>query len=285
MRRFEHHNEEIQWLERLDGDEDGSLPAQGFVFRAKIIGRDYAIKIVRECQWENLSPIYHLTICVFKFKFYDPRRVQRSWGPLIGNEIPLETIAYYCDPFYNECRAYGRIYDAVKRKKLESHVIIPCHGFMFLSERDKQILEGRGMDLQMDQVPRGYQQSTVGGCSARAVVKDLASEKSGVDETTIGNILGDILMLNWQGIYNMDIRLDNFRDGKLVDFGSSRTDPHIFLQNTDDQSADVDSVADRTMFEDMIEEHKIPILKGKGKVHKGMVHNMELRRRRKRWYF
>lgn len=198
------------------------------------------------------------------------------WKPLVGSDISLETTSYYSDPFYNECRAYGRINDDIKRKKLKPNIVIPCHGYMYLSENDRRILEDRGMDLQLDKVPWEYQQGTLGGCRARALVKSLASGEPGVNGKTINNVLHDIMMLNYRGVYNMDIRLDNFRDSKLVEFGSSRTDPHIFFEKSSDVNADADRVADRTMFDEMVEEEGIPISK-----EKRTVHCMRLRRRRR----
>lgn len=42
LHRFKHYNARIEWLEKLGQDES----AHGFVFRAKIKGRDYAVKVV-----------------------------------------------------------------------------------------------------------------------------------------------------------------------------------------------------------------------------------------------
>ncbi|KAI8648849.1 hypothetical protein NCS56_01500900 [Fusarium sp. Ph1] len=56
----------------------------------------------------------------------------------------------------------------------------------------------------------------------------------------------------------MDIRLDNYRDGKLVDFGSSWTGPHILLDARDEEAADESRLADRTKFSQMVENEKIP---------------------------
>ena len=45
---FQHHGSRIQWLERLNkDDEDEDSPTEGYVFRAKIRNREYAIKVVR----------------------------------------------------------------------------------------------------------------------------------------------------------------------------------------------------------------------------------------------
>jgi hypothetical protein len=52
LKLFEHHNSSIEWLERLgidDDEEDSSESvAEGYVFRARIAGREYAVKIVSQ---------------------------------------------------------------------------------------------------------------------------------------------------------------------------------------------------------------------------------------------
>ena len=148
----------------------------------------------------------------------------------------LNTAACYTDPFYAECRAYGRIHEALKKRELRASVAdaaIPCHGYFFLQERDENILLGRDVDLALDSVDLHYQRTTVGGCRARAIVKDLASPDIGVNQKSLKKILSGIVTLNRQQIYNMDIRLDNYREGKIVDFGSSWTEPHRLLDLLD----------------------------------------------------
>lgn len=49
---FPYHKSRIQWLERLDED-DAVTSSEGYVFRALIRGREYAVKVV--CHDQNLS--------------------------------------------------------------------------------------------------------------------------------------------------------------------------------------------------------------------------------------
>ncbi|KAI8710796.1 hypothetical protein NCS52_01539600 [Fusarium sp. LHS14.1] len=237
---FQHHGSHIQWLKRLDKDdedEDKDSPTEGYVFHAKIRNREYAIKV---------------------FKFHDPRSDDYFWEPLVGEEISVQTIAYYTDPFYAECRAYGRIQEAIKKGYLKSDIVVSCHGFFFLQERDEQVLQAHNIDLEVDQVDPDYQRATPGGYKPRAIVKDLASADPGINQDNLKQIIGDILRLNSQRIFNMDIRLDNYRDGKLVDFGSSWTEPHILLDALDEEAADESRSSDRARFSQMLEDEKIP---------------------------
>ncbi|KAJ9413000.1 kinetochore Sim4 complex subunit FTA2-domain-containing protein [Fusarium oxysporum] len=189
----------IQWLERLDNKDADVTSSQGYVFRARIRSHEYAVKI---------------------FKFFD---LMTEEYPL-GRDTPLDTAAYYTDPIYAQCRAYGCIREAIKQRVPKADVAIPCHGFLFLRPYDQDAL------------------------------------KMGVSSEGIRKILSRVISMNRAGIYNMDIRIDHFRDGKLVDFGSSWTEPHALLDSlkSSNQRAALESkIADRVTIEQMVNDEEI----------------------------
>ncbi|KAF4980203.1 hypothetical protein FDECE_17929 [Fusarium decemcellulare] len=141
----------------------------------------------------------------------------------------------------------------MKKRDPTSCIVIPCHGFLFLREEDKRILDERKIRLGLDNLDHSYQRSTIGGYRVRAIVKDLASANHGVNSKNLRRVLDDILKLNKLRVYNMDVRLDNYRDGKLVDFGASWTEPHILLDELDDEMATERKIADRASFDRMVE--------------------------------
>lgn len=53
----------------------------------------------------------------------------------------------YTDPFYAECRAYGRIQEQADQGEVREKVATKCHGYMFLDEEAQRWLEGEGIDL------------------------------------------------------------------------------------------------------------------------------------------
>ncbi|KAI9148965.1 hypothetical protein HJFPF1_11009 [Paramyrothecium foliicola] len=240
LERFEHHDLKIQWLERLGDDEDEEAGKEGYVFRAIIGGKEYAIKV---------------------FNFFDPMSRRYFWGPLLGSDTSLHIAAYYNDPFYNECRAYGKIRALAREKRHESRIVVPCFGYMFLRPRDEQILRDRNVDLGLKNVDLEYQKGTIGGCRARAIVKDIRSEDHGVHKRNISSILKGIRILNHYGVYNGDIRLDNFREGQLVDFGSSYTDPHILLNAMDEDDARDRRLFDLAQLKEMVQTEEISVPK------------------------
>lgn len=139
--------------------------------------------------------------------------------------------------------------------------MVKSHGFLFLHERDQKVLDDRGVDLELDDIDNAWQRAMPGGRRPRAIVKDIASSQHGVNEASAKSLLTGLARLNNCGIYNMDVHLDNFRDGKLVDFGSSWTQPHAFLDALESQhppTAASFREMDRAKFDHMIEDEDIP---------------------------
>lgn len=144
-----------------------------------------------------------------------------------------------------------------------------------MQPKDQIILNDRDIDLELDTVDPVYQNATIGGRRAQAIVKDVASPGSGVNRGSLQKVLSGISMLNGQRIYNMDIRLGNYRDGKIVDFGSSWTAPHALLDALDDRGARVSKLADRVMFDEMVRDEEISNPDGVK-----ALHSMKLRLRK-----
>lgn len=118
------------------------------------------------------------------------------------------------------------------------------------------MLEQSGVDLEEDCLddelgqPLGDPQHPR---PIRAIVKKLASPNSGLDKDSVGRMLKSIRELNKLQIYNKDIRKDNFRDEKLVDFGSSWTEPHCFMGDTNILNATDTRIGDLVMFDEMVD--------------------------------
>lgn len=163
-------------------------------------------------------------------------------------------MVFHTDPFYAECRAYGRIEEAQIKGSFRSPRVIPCHGFLFLKDKDKLLLQGRGIDLGSGS---DLIHETGGNDRVRAIVKSLASPDPGVNSTSLRGILSDIRWLRKLQIYNRDIRVENFRDGKLIDFGSAATEPHCILSAFDKAEAIDARLEDLILFDNMVTEEDI----------------------------
>jgi hypothetical protein len=150
----------------------------------------------------------------------------------------------------------------VGKKKIKPTIAIHCYGWLFLKERDERNLRKFNLNFDLDQTDLLFQQSTIGGCRIRAIVKDIASTEHGISQSNLGKILSGIKSLNRNKIYNLDIRLDNYRDGQMVDFGSSWTEPHDILNALDDRAARGSRITDRVLFDQMVRDEAIPNPKG-----------------------
>lgn len=159
------------------------------------------------------------------------------------------------DPFYAECRAYGRIRDTLQKPRWGKHTVVPCYGFIYLQDHDREMLEKeRGCVLEAEDENGDIIPSDL---PVRAILKEfIPGEGSGV-EKGIGRALQRIRLLNKQKIYNRDIRADNFKDGRLVDFGSSLTEPHAILDAMSEWEASGEREGDLVRFDQMIEQENL----------------------------
>ncbi|KAK8016218.1 hypothetical protein PG993_014407 [Apiospora rasikravindrae] len=236
LHAFECKNTSIAWGRRLDEDRGDSSTTQSAVFEVTIESRVYALKV---------------------FKFYDPYSDAYYWGPLLRDDIPLEEILCYTDPFFAECRAYGRIHEARDKSGSKETLAIECHGYLYLSKDDETFLTELGVDLGIDILDDSLRKALGRGGRVRAIVKDMAPETSGVATRSLTKVLRKVRALNQLDIFNRDIRLENFRGGLLVDFGSSWTKPHIVLDALGAVDKRDSLLEDLVMFDDMIAEENI----------------------------
>jgi hypothetical protein len=164
----------------------------------------------------------------------------------------VSDVIFHTDPFYAECRAYGRIHQAQKNQPGKRQLAVRCHGYLLLQERDTQALLKRGVDLDADVVDEELLRVNKENGQVRAIVKDFVPGDSGVNQKSIRGILRDIRALNKLGIYVGDVRADNFRGGKLVDFGLSSTEPHCIMKALDKVGLRETKLEDLVMFDEMV---------------------------------
>ncbi|KAH8748243.1 kinetochore Sim4 complex subunit FTA2-domain-containing protein [Diaporthe sp. PMI_573] len=228
LRAFKHQHAEIEWGRRVDGDRTGMPETDGYVFEVKIQSRVYALKV-----------------------YY--------WGVYLGNSMPLKRVIYYTDPFFAECRAYGRIEEANERLGIKDQSAVKCHGYIYLGDKDMRMLERMGLDLRTEVLDAKLRRALDGGGRVRAIVKDLAPSHTTVNSRNIRVALS-----------------------RVVDFGSSWTEPHIILDALEPDDAEDSRLEDLVMFDDMIEEEKIKTRPKLQVLHNVDVeHQKELKLRKK----
>ncbi|KAH8164226.1 hypothetical protein CIB48_g4025 [Xylaria polymorpha] len=244
LREFKYAGAPIEWIERLD--DDGREDNQAFVYRVKIASEEYALKV---------------------FKFSNPKSNSFYWGTRLQYELPMKEAIFYTDPFYAECRAYGRIEDGKvdknsKTPRVRQQTAVKCYGYMFLSDEDKRWFINKGHDLEDDLLDDDVIEALEGDTRVRAIVKHLDESPKLLHARNIGRAWTTVRLLNNSlKIYNMDIKANNFIGHRLVDFGSSWTEPHELLRYLDKKGkiiAGHKRGTDAQDFDDMIEEEQIP---------------------------
>ncbi|KAK4233947.1 kinetochore Sim4 complex subunit FTA2-domain-containing protein [Achaetomium macrosporum] len=224
----------IKWLELLEKSSPESHSAsEGYVFKVMIDSKLYALK----------------------FKFFKPSTHRYLLNNIIGKNITDQRLAFHTDPFYAECRAYGRIREA--ELKGCPRIAAKCYGFLRLTRRDELVLAERGIDLWEDIPEDDEYRQREEGSPIRAILKEFIEENEStpaMNLKTLKAIRKNIFALNRQGILHRDIRASNFVAGLLVDFGAAWTEPHCIIDAVPARLSQDWRDDDVCMFDEMVEE-------------------------------
>lgn len=145
---------------------------------------------------------------------------------MAGNQAPLDHLNCYFDPFYNECRAYGKLIDA----KLNGEVAVRCHGYLMLSPEHEDELDHRFGITGWNRPIEEYDKSPSERQPLRAIVKDLVLEDTEWIPRIANKMLRDLKKMRKLEIYTMDIKPENYKAGLLVDLSLALTAPHVVFQ-------------------------------------------------------
>lgn len=134
----------------------------------------------------------------------------------------LEAVGKYSDPFYAECRAFGRLQETGHES-----LAVKCHGYVLLDEKHEELL----MPM-IDKPSRMFGDrpfySNIGNPPApiRCIIKDLGGQ-SRLTRQLAQRVFEDIKALHQLGIVSMDMKLEQLIDGKIADFSVAKTLPHF----------------------------------------------------------
>lgn len=136
------------------------------------------------------------------------------------HKISIETIRFQSDPFYNECRAYGKLIDC----DVDGKVAVRCHGHLGIPAAREEELAQRfdvyAWDRPTDDT--GSKKEPL-----RAIVKDLVQEDHNpLNERVLGKMRKDLLKMRKLGVHPQDVYLRNYGGGLLLDFSIAITKPH-----------------------------------------------------------
>lgn len=133
--------------------------------------------------------------------------------------VNVEDVINQNDPFHCECRAYGRLKEAGRED-----LAVRCFGYVFLNQAQEDELAQRGF-TDWDRC------DAVKGRPIRGIVKEYIPDDGNGPFTyeMLPRMRRDIQDLNRLGIVTWDVRVDNYRGGRLVDFSQAHTAPHMKL--------------------------------------------------------
>ncbi|KAL8951220.1 MAG: hypothetical protein Q9222_002783 [Ikaeria aurantiellina] len=238
---------------------DTSIDADAYVFEVSIGGQPFALKVVRL----NLSSAPSCCKLIpAQFHFYDDEEDLMGLDeyerkilsrPVAGNSAPLDHLDHYFDPFYNECRAYGKLVGA----KLNGEVAVRCHGYMMLSSKQEDALDQKFGASDWNRPVEEYDRLPSTRPPLRAIVKDLILDDTRWTPRVANKMLRDLKKMRKLGIYVMDVKPENYKDGMLVDFSVALTNPHVVFDIKPDFQIQGYKNEDLIAFDAMMQEQKV----------------------------
>lgn len=187
-----------------------------------------------------------LTWALYQFKFF-PIALLRSLFPPRNRKVDAAKMSYQSDPFFAECRAYGKINGILgkyrrseargRRSRLKAHekvrpkaraqreLAVPCYGFMELPSvpYEQHLLTKYNID-DWNREESDLQLPKERRAPFRAIVKKLMPNTEPIRDPS--QMRRDLMDLQKSGIAQNDVALRNYMDGLLVDFSSAWTEPH-----------------------------------------------------------
>ncbi|ETS85071.1 hypothetical protein PFICI_03096 [Pestalotiopsis fici W106-1] len=193
--------EGIKFLRTLSSETnhgDGDVP-HSRVFLVALGDQRYALKVFNFFSLEELRPFIP------------------GGDHLLENRDKM--IQDQLDPFYAECRAFGRLV----QKEKDDELAVRCYGYKLLPAAvERQI--NKQFKIKDWNRGKGHERQPL-----RAIVKAYIRFRTPFARRKFPLMREKIKELNALGIYNMDIREDNYLGGRLFDFSIAITAPHLSL--------------------------------------------------------
>lgn len=190
---------------------------------------------------------------LLQFKFYD---IEEDRAGLLDRENKLisdDLLHAHSDPFYNECRAYGRL----EETKLNGKVAVYCHGYVTLSADKEEQLEREFGVREWDRPDEEYDKPVSQRQPFRAIVKDLVLKDVRLSAKIADKMLTDLKRMRRTGVYPGDIVLRNYKAGLLIDFSTARTEPFYLFNLRPGRQTQIMKDTDLYMWERMRKENKL----------------------------
>ena len=176
-------------------------------------------------------------------------------GEIFG--VDPKTVIHHGDPFYCECRAYGRLKECGRED-----LAVKSYGYVILQTIEEQLISEKfGISKWDRSITEEKKQTPI-----RAIVKEFIDSGETLEPRMVPKMMKDLVAINRLGILVWDVREGNYLQGRLVDFSQARTVPHYQLTigpaNYQLKSLDTDAYHDFSEFDTWVIdawnlEHKV----------------------------
>lgn len=142
-----------------------------------------------------------------------------------GDPAPVDqkTLIQQCDPFYCECRAYGRLKETGRED-----LAVKVHGYLLVDEEEDEnavYANLKTSDMLVDWERRPCDK----GKPIRAIVKEYIQGSSDYTGEMVPAMMKNLEELNSLGIQMWDVKHDNYMKGIPIYFSQARTVPQFML--------------------------------------------------------
>ena len=155
------------------------------------------------------------------------------------------------DPFFNECRAFGRIIEA----GLNGKIAVECYGYLAISPKLEGELQKKFNVSKWRRPEQEYKKPFSRRQPFRAIVKALLpTGNPPLYSKNVRKALRDLKKMNKLGVYSLDIRVRNYVSGILVDLGLAITEEHYLFYISPPWRVRLYQKEDLEHFDGMVEE-------------------------------
>lgn len=159
----------------------------------------------------------------------------------------------YLDPFYNECRAYGRLVE----KKLNGKVAVRCYGYLMLSAQYEEDLEQQFGIEDWNRTNEEKKLPFSKRYPLKAIVKEFVPEDTVWKPRLVGKVLRDLKKIRKTDVYVIDVKAANYKNGLLVDFSVAMTNLYFLFDIKPTWRVERYKNEDLIAFDVMIREQRV----------------------------
>ncbi len=265
----------IEYLELLGRSSDQgqyTIGDHGYVFKVRIDGELYALKVA-----SLRIPITRYKLTVVSFDSMTYRKPLTMLDPAGRSCVSQIDVEGQCDPFYAECRAYGRIASKPRKRP----IAIACYGFIGIPAEQESFFAERFNVTDWNRPEGELSLGSANRQPFRALVKEFATEDPEITKGLAASMWRDLTALHGQGIYVMDVRWDNYKRGHLVDFSSAWTSPYFQFRRdvSSEEEIRMYKEIDLEAFNLMVEEELGMGVSARIELNKAVVERLRPRRK------